>query len=79
MVARISESWKSKVIEAINTYHAHHTPFEFISDHPLTTKWLIVKLNAQHVPFSKINMGNGVYRFTTDTTICPKCNGSGHI
>lgn len=42
-------------------------------------QWLMTKLTKIGVPFKVINLGVGVYKVTTDTTVCPKCGGSGKI
>ena len=40
-------------------------------------QWLITYLTSINLSFKVINLGAGVKRITTDTSICPKCGGTG--
>ena len=40
-------------------------------------QWLICRLADKNISFKIIQLGAGVKRVTTNTTICPKCNGTG--
>lgn len=41
------------------------------------TQWLVWELARRKISFKVIQLGAGVKRVTTDTTVCPKCNGTG--
>ena len=40
-------------------------------------QWLIMRLSKAEIGFKLIQLGAGVKRVTTETDVCPKCNGTG--
>lgn len=52
-------------------------PFEHISSDLPVIQWLIHQSIIRGVGCKVINLGAGVRKFTTDTTVCPKCGGTG--
>lgn len=79
MTLRINPKWIDIQKEKVSAFLGHGTPFDIMTDHPVTTKWMITYLAEKGVVHSKISLGAGVYRFTSKTKVCPKCNGTGHI
>jgi hypothetical protein len=43
----------------------------------MAIQWLICQLADKNISYKVIQLGAGVKRVTTNTTVCPKCNGTG--
>ena len=74
----LDKTWCNDMIEAIRCHKvapALNINEVLSSDQP--TKWLVTQLAARNISFKVINLGAGVRRVTTETSTCPKCNGTG--
>lgn len=54
-------------------------PLDEVLHYRPAVQWLMTRLTKVGMPFKVISLGVGVYKVTTDTTVCPKCGGSGRI
>ena len=52
-------------------------PVDVTTQYAILAQWLIVNLSNAKRGFQVVNLGAGVRRITTDTKVCPKCNGTG--
>jgi hypothetical protein len=52
-------------------------PVDITTSFTKATQWLIVMLTKANRGFKVVTLGAGVRRVTTDTQVCPKCNGTG--
>lgn len=50
---------------------------DVVSNYNPASQWLILNLAKNNISFKVINLGAGVKRITTQTDVCPKCNGTG--
>ena len=65
----INPKWTERIIEQERT----GKPIDEVSDHSITSQWLIVFLSKKNIPFKVTNLGAGVKRITTITDECPMC------
>ena len=70
---KLSEDWKSSIRDKLD----RSSKIDITTQHNLSAKWLICELSKRELAFKVINLGAGVKRVTTDTEVCPKCNGTG--
>lgn len=65
------------MLDRIKEARKHDDVFTITLDVNLAAKWVIRTLAEMNIPFKVIQLGGGVKRITTDTEVCPKCNGTG--
>ena len=70
---RISTTWRTDILELLDAGQ----PIDRTISFNKATQWLIMTLSQRGVAFKLINLGAGVKRITTETDVCPKCNGTG--
>lgn len=75
MAKQLNPSWMSEMKSKI---YQQGKVDEVLHYRP-AVQWLMTYLAKLKIPFKVINLGVGVYKVTTDTTVCPKCGGSGRI
>lgn len=69
MAKIVSERWKSEMESKI----FQHSEIDVTTEFKSAIQWLVVKLSKLGIGFKLYNLGAGVTRITTDTTICPCC------
>jgi hypothetical protein len=75
---KLNPAWKAEREAEIQTYlRDGFQKIDVTSSCNMAIQWLICQLVAHNIPFKVIQLGAGVKRVTTDTTVCPKCNGTG--
>ena len=76
---QINQKWLDKIKGIVNeAQNKNEKPqINEIIQTNYVSKWLIAYLASKNISFKVINLGAGVKRITTDTNICPKCNGTG--
>jgi len=76
---RINPEWIEDVKTGVGNYLSDSggMHFERVLRFNRATQWLVEYLTVKGVAFKVINLGAGVKRITTDTSVCPKCNGTG--
>jgi hypothetical protein len=74
---RYNPKWTDKIDLDIAEYISNGTPFNRIEPSSMGQKYIIQHLAEKGCTFQVITLGAGVKRITTETTICPKCNGTG--
>lgn len=45
----------------------------------IVKKFIVLQLVKRNIQYAVYNLGAGVCRISTDTTICTKCNGTGRM
>lgn len=74
----LNPKWTDAKKEEIAVYKRNGQPaIDVTTTCNTAIQWLICQLTAHNIPFKLIQLGAGVKRVTTDTTVCPKCNGTG--
>lgn len=73
MAKTINSKWANKMVEKIR----NGWEIDVVLTENIAAKWLIAELAKSSTSFQIINLGGGVKRITTDTKVCPKCNGTG--
>ena len=53
------------------------TTVEYTSTNRQVIQYLVQTAASLSIPYKVISLGAGVTKFTTDTTMCPKCHGTG--
>lgn len=82
---RLNPTWKNEVQDKLKAYqtapaNGHERPIlTWTVTFNKAAQYLVIKLTEAEIPFRVLNLGVGVKKITTDTTICPKCKGTGHI
>ena len=76
---KVNPEWKEKILESIDQDRKKDRDARLnrITTYNPAAQWLIATLARMEIPFRVINLGAGVKKITTDTDICPKCNGTG--
>ena len=69
MAQKISQKWKDETEAAILS----GSPIDVTTAFRQATQWLVITLSRCGIPYKLHNLGCGVTRITTDTTICPCC------
>jgi hypothetical protein len=76
----INPAWQKQCLLDIQRFkYGELTVFERTISHNIASQWLIIALSERNIPFKIFNLGAGVKKITTQTDICPKCNGTGKI
>ena len=70
----INPQWKAKMLEQIAQ---SEKPLDVTLNYNQAAQWLIKTLADKGIAFRVIQLGAGAKRITTQTDICPKCNGTG--
>jgi len=66
---KLNAVWQKNMVEKIhNKEQIEHT-----TNYNLSIQWLIIKLDANKIPYKLYNLGAGVKKITTNTSICPCC------
>ena len=69
MAKVVNKAWKNDMESLI----FQHQPIDVTISFRPALQWLVIKLSNIGVGFKLHNLGAGVTRITTDTTICPCC------
>jgi hypothetical protein len=74
----LNPKWTDARKEEITVYIRDGRPDIDVSvPNTQATQWLVWELARRRIAFKVIQLGAGVKRVTTNTTVCPKCNGTG--
>lgn len=81
---RVNPKWQEKMekqitahLDALKQGFAVVPKIEETSNYNPATQWLIMRLAKENIGFRLIQLGAGVKKVTTETEVCPKCNGTG--
>jgi hypothetical protein len=78
-MVHLSSVWRDEIREAIEQHKEHAIGFKETTGIPQAKKFIILTLVNKGVPFKVLDQGCGVTTITTETDVCPKCNGTGRI
>ena len=81
MRVRLNPAWKYRIIDDLEQYKRSNGRNHVVRTESMTSaiQWMVMRLVADGIPFRLINLGAGVKQITTDTTVCPKCHGTGKV
>lgn len=76
---KVNPEWKKEILESIDRDRKENRDVKLdkLTTYTPAIQWLIATLSKMEIPFRLINLGAGVKKITTDTSTCPKCNGTG--
>ena len=69
MALRLTEAWTRDAQAKIDGGQ----PIDYTSVHNIGIQWLVVRLSKAGRAYKIYQLGAGVKRLTTDTTVCPCC------
>ena len=78
-MTRLNPKWQEATIDKLNDAIINERVFQISLSDAQAIKWLIIHLDQHAIPFTVCNLGAGVRKITTDTSICPKCHGTGRV
>ena len=78
-MTKLNPMWQEDTIDKLNDAIINERVFQVTVSHTKAANWLINHLDQHAIPFTVCNLGAGVRKITTDTSICPKCHGTGRV
>ncbi len=78
-MTHLFQSWKDKQNDDMNEHIHTGKVYERVATESVVKKWIVFNLTRKNISFRVHNLGAGVVKITTDTSICPKCHGTGKI
>lgn len=76
---RLNPAWQHQMSQELAAVAGNNRikPVEHTTGEITVVRWLICMADELQVPYKIIQLGAGVRKFTTDTTVCSKCHGTG--
>ena len=74
---RINQQWLDQQREAAKAAFAEGRVWCFRNADNFVRQHLILMLASEGIPYRVVDLGCGVKEITTDTSVCPRCRGTG--